>query len=103
MIYLAGKISDKSPEKEAFNKQVFYETEAWLTELGVKVYNPVRFEPPNLTWERYLAQDLEVLFSKKITGMFMLKGWRESRGARLEYEAGLRRQFNDRNFKIIEQ
>lgn len=103
MIYLAGKISDSTPEKEAINKMVFYDTETWLSELGVEVYNPIRYEPREQSWERYLAEDLQVLYSDKITGICMLKGWRDSAGARLEYEAAICRRKDDPSFKIIEQ
>lgn len=101
--YIAGKITDKTPDKEAKNKLRFYNKEAELESLGISVYNPARYETPGQSWNYYLAQDLEVIFSKKITGAYFMTGWKDSEGARLEYQACLRKQIQNPKFQIIEE
>jgi hypothetical protein len=108
MIYLAGKMTDTTEGKEAANKLRFFQKATELRELGVDVYNPAQHEPPNKTWENYLANDLEAIFRKNwgrylITGAYFMKGWEDSKGAKLEMEACKTRQATDTSFLIIEE
>ena len=101
MIYLAGKISDNNKAQEEANKLKFYAKTQELRELGLEVYNPAEDEDGGETWEKYLAKDLHTIFSGKIDKGFMMKGWEDSLGARLEHEAFLRLQKTNTQFKII--
>jgi hypothetical protein len=88
MIYISGKITDETREKELANLKRFDEKEVELAELGWDVFNPGRLECPGWKWEQYLARDLLVIFKNRPV-MYMMTGWEESRGARLEYQVAL--------------
>lgn len=88
MIYISGKISDETREKELANLKRFDEKEAELVELGWQVFNPGKLECKGWVWEQYLARDLAVIFKNRPI-LYMMKGWEESRGARLEYQVGV--------------
>ena len=69
--------------------QDFERAENWLLEnmpmtLDVGVVNPVKVCPydKNKTWADYMREDIKALTGCNAT--FMLKGWRRSKGARLE-------------------
>ncbi len=103
MIYLAGKITDTTPEKTAENKLRFYAKAQELRLMGVKVFNPVEHEMEGETWEKLLASDLHAIFTKKISGIYLMKGWEESQGARLELEACRLLARNNSKFEIIKE
>lgn len=65
--------------------EVFYLVERELTARGFDVFNPARLEVEGKTWEWYLARDMKWIYENK-PALYMLPGWQESRGARLEYE-----------------
>lgn len=88
VIYISGKITDETREKELANLKRFDEKEAELIELGWDVFNPGKLECKGWVWEQYLARDLLVIF-KNNPVLYMMKGWEESRGARLEHQVGL--------------
>ena len=83
MIYLSGKISDGDKEESTFER--FNEAESLLKSEGYEVFNPASFEEENRSWEYYLARDLLWIVENEPT-LYMLKGWEESKGARLEFE-----------------
>jgi len=87
-IYLAGPITDPDPNIQKANLWRFYEKARELRTMGFDVYNPVKNEPPqgaNTTWEEFLAQDLRRMVNKEnCTHIYMQKGWKKSKGARLE-------------------
>lgn len=83
--YISGKITDTSREKELANMEVFYQTERELIARGFDVFNPARLEVEGKSWEWYLARDLKWIYENRPT-LYMLPGWEDSRGARLEYE-----------------
>lgn len=85
MIYLSGKITDETRDRETQNMQRFFELEQQFIKDGVAVFNPAVLEEPGWTWEQYLARDLFFIYQSLPT-MYMMKGWEDSRGARLEYE-----------------
>jgi len=102
-IYLAGPISAKTPQKEAENKLRFFAKANELEGLGVEVYNPAADENGDESWAYYLAQDLQVIYSKLITGAYFMKGWEDSKGSVLEMEACIRKQKDDPNFLITKE
>ena len=103
MIYLSGKISDKTPEKEALNLMRFNRKATELRMLGLDVFNPIDHELSNQSWEFLLARDMDIIFSEEITGLYLMKGWKESKGALLERQACLRKQLKNPDFLIVEE
>ena len=86
MIYLSGKITDPNPEIQKKNLERFYEIEK---KLGEKCLNPADHgDGPDRSYESYLVQDIILIFENR-PDMYMMKGWEESRGARLEHELAL--------------
>ena len=80
-VYISGPIThDKNYKKK------FEYAEALLKIYGIEeVFNPAKVNlPDNTTWEEYMKHDLNELL--KCDGIYMLKGWRRSKGARLEYK-----------------
>lgn len=88
MIYISGKITDPNPEVQKQNLARFFEVEKML---HAHCYNPAKNEDkhPDWTYEQYLAEDLLVILMQR-PDMFFMKGWQESRGARLEHELAQR-------------
>ena len=80
-IYISGKISGR--EEEA--RRQFTEAQRQLEDAGFLTVNPfgngVKLDD---TWERHLAVDITDLL--ECDAVCQLPGWRDSRGARLEYE-----------------
>lgn len=85
MLYISGKITDVSREKELVNLQNFFNVEKELIARGFNVFNPARLEEDCRSWEWYLARDLKWINDNRPI-LYMLPGWQESRGARLEVE-----------------
>lgn len=87
LYYISGKISAPTREQELLNIEVFYLVERELIARGFEVFNPARLEEDGRSWEWYLARDLKWICDNK-PGLYMLPNWKESRGARLEYQMG---------------
>ena len=86
--YISGRMSDGGREKPTFIG--FFEAEKEWVAKGYEVFNPASVESDaNKSWEHYLARDLTWIIENRPM-LFMLKGWEESQGARLEYEVALR-------------
>ena len=80
-IYISGPITGTSDYMERFEK-----VEKKLTENGYSVINPAKVNamlPEDATWEEYIKVSLTLL--SICTGVYMMPGWRESRGAVLEF------------------
>lgn len=80
-IYISGPITGTSDYMERFGK-----AEKELTENGYSVINPAKVNamlPEDATWEEYIKVSLTLL--SICTGVYMMPGWRESRGAVLEF------------------
>ena len=80
-IYISGKITGDPNYKEKFER-----VENTLEELNWvhKIINPAKLElPEGATWEDYMKQDIP--FITISDAIFMMKGWRRSKGARLEH------------------
>lgn len=82
-VFISGQVTGL--EKSVYEKN-FNDAEEYLKSLGHEVSNPIRVCShlnPNLhTWEHYMLASIEELF--KCDAIFLLNGWRESTGARIE-------------------
>jgi len=87
-IYISGKITDTTPARIRQNMRKFHAKEQELLGQGWEVLNPARFEVKGATWEFYVDRCIEWITKNRPT-MYMLKDWKESRGARLEHERAL--------------
>ena len=84
-IYISGKITGTDDYKDRFLK-----AEQKLSKRGFIVLNPVRtgkwleryLAPEVPTWIQYMKQAIKAMMSADC--IYMLKGYRESKGARLE-------------------
>lgn len=84
-IYISGKITGTEDYEDRFLK-----AEQKLSKRGFNVLNPVKagkwlerhLAPKSPTWVEYMKQDIKVMMSADC--IYMLKGYRESKGARLE-------------------
>lgn len=79
-VYIAGKISGL-PHQQAFNR--FAHFESLLESYGHEVTNPMRLpHAPDSEWEDYMA--LDIFYLMQCDAVFLIPGWRDSKGARLE-------------------
>lgn len=81
VIYISGAISGTSDYMERFEK-----AEAFLKGKGYKVINPAKVMCPLdgvLGYEDMM--DIDMMLIDRADIIFMLKGWRESKGANREY------------------
>lgn len=85
MIYLSGKITDTTKGAEQKNIKRFYDKAEELRKLGCDIYNPCEHEDGGKKWEEYLAQDVLSII-KGDMDIYMMKGWEDSEGAKLELE-----------------
>ena len=82
-IYISGKITGTSDYMDRFAK-----AEKALLTKGWEVVNPAKEDlPQNLPWEEYMKHDVRLLAG--CDAIYMLDGWRQSRGACLERELAL--------------
>ena len=78
-VYISGSITRDPDYREHFKA-----AEEKLRSMGMKVFNPTKFEAdPDKSWENYMRKDLAEL--TRCRAIYLLKGWKKSRGARLEY------------------
>lgn len=80
-VYISGPISGNK-----FYKQDFERAEEDLRSEGYEPVNPVAVyeEGMFMTYKEYIDNDLELL--AKCDGIYMLRGWRGSKGTRLEHQ-----------------
>lgn len=90
-VYIAGKMSGLPN----YNYPMFFKAEEILTRLGYEAFNPAHHSGDTLEeaiatvhtdprpWEWYLKEDIKILLGCDY--IFLLPGWEDSRGARLEY------------------
>lgn len=84
-IYISGKITGTEDYEDRFGK-----AEMELRSRGFNVLNPVKagkwleryLAPKSPTWVEYMKQDIKAMMLADC--IYMLKGYRESKGARLE-------------------
>ena len=78
-VYISGSIT-KDPDYRAH----FARAEEKLRRQRLHVFNPAKNEAdPNKTWKDYMKYDIWQLLA--CSAIYMLRGWRKSKGARLEY------------------
>lgn len=83
MLYISGPMTGLPN----YNYGAFFAAEAKLREKGLEVINPAKHFGGDQTRKRedYIRADVAVLL-RKATGIYMLPGWQNSAGARLERE-----------------
>ena len=93
-VYISGKITGTTDYLERFAK-----AEEKLKADGYAVLNPARVNacmPDGTTWDEYMKVSFTLLNMADV--IYMLDGWRDSKGANMEYhqaenELGLRIMF----------
>ena len=89
-IYISGKITGLKNYAELFES-----AEQILTEQGFEVINPVKIkahERHDQSWESFMRVDLFALLN--CDSVFMLKNWRDSKGAKLELHIAKKMNMN---------
>lgn len=76
-VYISGKITG-----DADYKKKFANAEEMARAVGLEVFNPANVPDEGKPWEWYMKQDIKELMD--CDAILLLKGWEESRGARLE-------------------
>ena len=84
--YLSGPISDEDPQQVIWNINEFMKYARKYRDEGRTILNPVEIVPLNdeLSYSDYIRADLVRFLESNIIGMYMLPGWRTSKGACLE-------------------
>lgn len=80
VVYVSGKISGTDDFRERFSA-----AEKKLRVQGHKVINPAKKNahfPEGTPWETYMRASIRLL--SRADAIYLLRGWRQSRGARLE-------------------
>ena len=88
-LYLSGPLSAKTDKLLKKNIEVFVRKAHELRELGHTVFSPPENEPPNKSWEWYLARDVDVLYKERFDAIYLMKGWEDSLGARFEKQTAI--------------
>ncbi|MBQ1778283.1 MAG: DUF4406 domain-containing protein [Acidaminococcaceae bacterium] len=79
-IYISGAIT-RDPDYRAH----FARAEEKLRRQRLHVFNPAKNEPdPDKSWQDYMKYDIRQLLD--CSAIYLLKGWRKSKGAKLEYK-----------------
>jgi hypothetical protein len=67
-----------------FNRHAFMAAESDLQERSPEctIFNPINAVVAEPTWENFMREDIAMLL--ECEAIYMLKGWKESRGATLE-------------------
>ena len=85
-VYISGQISGLDPVEA---RARFADAEELLQGLGFDTVNPWdNGLPVDATWIKHLCRDLEML--NECNCIYMMDGWRESRGACIEYDFAIR-------------
>lgn len=88
-IYISGPITGTDDYQKRFAN-----AEEYLRKLGYEVVNPARVngQMPELKWEEYMNMSMTMLSLCDM--IFMLRGWKESRGAKLEHDYAVDRSID---------
>ena len=84
-IYIAGPVSGLDYEYACGH---FIDAEKRLHEKGWDVVNPVRLCSSTWPWRKCMSVCLKAMLD--CDGIYMLKGWKKSRGAKLEHFIALK-------------
>lgn len=85
--YISGPVTGTTDYIERFKK-----AEAIVREYKWEPINPVAVNallPSDTSWIEYMKMSLEMLTRKNCAAILMLKGWENSRGARIEREIAI--------------
>lgn len=77
-VYISGKITG-----DADYKKKFQNAENFLEAVGFEVFNPAKVPDEGKPWAWYMKRDIKELMD--CDAILLLKDWKESKGARLEY------------------
>jgi len=80
-VYICGKVSD---ELRADVELKFNYAEMLLTFNNYDAVNPIALVPEETTWEN--AMNICIRAMLDCTHIYLLEDWRQSRGARIEYQ-----------------
>lgn len=84
-VYLSGQVTGIDYPRACAS---FYEAEKTIALRGDQPVTPVRLCNPDKTWAACMRICIKALMD--CDGIYMLKGWRKSRGARLEHFIALK-------------
>ncbi len=88
-IYISGRITGIPAEKAIVN---FAKAKEYITESKMIPVNPMELpHRHNQSWENYMREDLAAMLTCE--GVYMLKNWQESEGAKIEYNLAKRLGF----------
>lgn len=93
-IYISGKITGTKDYMQRFRMA---ESEIYFKYHEINIINPAKVNdnlPESTTYQEYMKMSLCML--SMCDTIYMLKGWRDSKGARLEHEYA-----KAHNYKII--
>lgn len=76
--YISGPITGVPDYAERFRQ-----AEEYLNSHGQITHNPAEFEARDWAWRDYMRRDIGLLM--ECDTIYMLDGWRDSKGARLEH------------------
>lgn len=78
-IYISGPMTGI----KEYNRPAFNAVEKSLRDKGYEVFNPAKIKGlDDWTWEDYMRECIKAL--PNCTHIYLLKGWKQSRGASLE-------------------
>lgn len=81
-IYISGKITGEDPREVEVR---FAAAEGAIEKMGHKAVNPLKNGlSPTEPWHEHMRRDIRAL--TRCTAIFLIPGWEQSKGARLEYE-----------------
>ena len=83
MIYVSGPVTKNKNATTQFN-----EADKFIRKIGHIPLNPIRIDPPHPfkkdKWLYYMRKSVELLM--KSDALFLLGGWENSAGARIEFD-----------------
>lgn len=93
-VYISGPITGLDTRTA---EKAFQAAEHFLKSQNLNVVNPMKLQHEHGgTWEDFMKEDLEALL--KCDQIYMLKGWKESRGAKVEHRIA-----KDLGYKVMVQ
>ena len=91
-IYISGKITGLE-KQEAFSSFYLAENKIKANFPETKIVNPLTINHDHdLSWESYMRYDLIAMLT--CDTIYMLKNWKDSKGATVEYNLAIALKFN---------